>query len=441
MAATVGFGEALRRHCGYVLGLAVAALALAMATHHPTIAPARPDPLAKLDSRMVAVKALIVAGDVPAAIIKLRATFRLDGTDGFGALRQFSMLVLERGLEDKDPFERYFAASALAKGGNYQGVYLLERGIRANPDLSLKMAAADGLADAGDAYAVGVLQKLYFAADPFDRRIVAEAMCDARDPASITVLSDAASGPDQSLRLAGLQGLGKLGNPAAAPLLRRIIASDAAPIERAMAAESLLKLGEPVDLNLVEGILNDTTKGSARPVAALALGYAHDPRVVTVLKLALADDDLDVRIGAATSLTHYMEPAGAAYLKQAMTDMDDTVTRQHVGQVMDQLSLAGGYDVLIAAVGATDPNLQMSGIRALGLDGGQKELEVLTALLPHTTDPLMRAQIAWSIGRIGQARGIETLIAMVQEEDPAVRYTASDALDITAQRLLAAASS
>jgi len=53
----------------------------------------------------------------------------------------------------------------------------------------------------------------------------------------------------------------------------------------------------------------------------------------------------------------------------------------------------------------------------------------------------MRAQIAWSIGRIGKVRGIETLIAMVQEEDPAVRYTASDALDVTAQRLLAAAQS
>jgi HEAT repeat protein len=241
--------------------------------------------------------------------------------------------------------------------------------------------------------------------------------------------------------LAGLQGLGKLGNANAAPLLRHVMTSDGAPIERAMAAESLLKLGQPVDVDAIERILSDTTKGSARPVAALALGYTHDPRVVPLLKRALTDDDLDVRIGAAASLTHYRDPAGANYLKQAMTDMDDTVTRQHVGQVMDQLSFVGGYDVLIAAIGANDPNLQMSGIRALGLDGGQKELEVLTALLPHTTDPLMRAQIAWSIGRIGRARGIETLIAMVQEEDPAVRYTASDALDVTAQRLLAAAQS
>src|SRR5579863_4679756 len=146
MARAVGSGKAWRRYLWlYTLGLGVVALALASTMRRPPSEQARPDPLLKLDSRMVAVKELIVAGDLPAAATKFRATYRLDGSKGFSALRQFSMLVLERGLGDKDPFERYFAASALAKGGNYQGVDLLARGIRANPDLSLKMAAADGL--------------------------------------------------------------------------------------------------------------------------------------------------------------------------------------------------------------------------------------------------------------------------------------------------------
>jgi len=52
------------------------------------------------------------------------------------------------------------------------------------------------------------------------------------------------------------------------------------------------------------------------------------------------------------------------------------------------------------------------------------------------TDPLMRAQIAWSLGRISQPSAIVTLIELVQEQDPAVRYTAADALDRTAQRLV-----
>jgi HEAT repeat protein len=40
------------------------------------------------------------------------------------------------------------------------------------------------------------------------------------------------------------------------------------------------------------------------------------------------------------------------------------------------------------------------------------------------------------LGRIGSPNGIEMLLAMVQETDPAVRYTAADGLDHTAMHLL-----
>ncbi|MGH7881251.1 MAG: hypothetical protein ACREQD_17390, partial [Candidatus Binataceae bacterium] len=98
--------EALGRHWWrYALGVALVALVLTATLRRRAPEQSRPDPLAKLDSRMVAVKDLIDAGDLPAATTKLRATYRFDRSEGFGALRQFAMLVLERGLQDKDPFE------------------------------------------------------------------------------------------------------------------------------------------------------------------------------------------------------------------------------------------------------------------------------------------------------------------------------------------------
>jgi HEAT repeat protein len=203
-----------------------------------------------------------------------------------------------------------------------------------------------------------------------------------------------------------------------------------------MAAVSLLRLGQTADLGSIRQLLATAKSGQARPVAALALGYARDPSVVPVLKQELADEDLDVRIAAATALTHYREPDGVAYLKSALVNEDDSVSREHTGQVLDQVAFDGGYEVLIAAAGSPDTNLQMQGVRALGLNGGAKEIALLSEMLPHASDPLMRAQIAWALGRIARADGIALLIGLVQESDPAVRYTAADALDRTAQRLL-----
>jgi HEAT repeat protein len=389
------------------------------------------------DAGMRPIAQLVSAGDMPGAAARLDAAYHFNQRPGLSALRAFSLLVLERGLREPDVFERYFAASALAKGGRRDGVSLLESGFKTSPDLSVKMAAADGLGDIGDAYAVEILRKLYSAASEFDRRIVVNSLADASDPTAIVVLSDAAGRSDQKLRLAALQGLGKLGNRDAAPLLRKIMIAPGVPIEQAMAASALLRLGEAADLSLIRQVLVNPKNGQARSVAALALGYARDPSVVPTLRHELADDDLDVRIAAAAALTHYRERDGVDYLKHALVDEDDSVSREHAGQVLDQVAFDGGYDVLTAAAGSLDQNLQMSGVRALGLGGGAKEVALLSEMLPHTSDPLMRAQIAWSLGRIAQSDGIAILIALVQEKDPAVRYTAADALDRTAQRLLA----
>ncbi len=51
-------------------------------------------------------------------------------------------------------------------------------------------------------------------------------------------------------------------------------------------------------------------------------------------------------------------------------------------------------------------------------------------------DPIAHAEVAWALGRIGGRGSVAPLIAMVSELDHTVRYTAADALDRTAIRLL-----
>lgn len=73
--------------------------------------------LAITDPSMVAIRNLVARGNFSQATGKLNTTYRFDHESGLIALRQFSIIVLQRGLKERDLFEQCYAASALAAGG------------------------------------------------------------------------------------------------------------------------------------------------------------------------------------------------------------------------------------------------------------------------------------------------------------------------------------
>jgi len=387
------------------------------------------------DPSMVAIRNMVVAGHLSQATAKLNTTYRFDNPSGLIALREFSLIVLQRGLKEHDLFERCYAASALAAGGEEQGLQMLTDTFQNNPDLSVKMAVADGLGEVGDKKAVAILSYLYYHGEPFDRRIIVNGLSSATDPSALSVLSNAMQQHDPQLRLAALKGLGQIGNPKAIPVLKKAVATSSNAFERVIAGRSLLMLGDNSGVGAIRSVLTDHSAGNARAPAAIALGFTGDRSVVPVLRTALTDEDIDVRIGAAAGLTHFGDPGGIAYLKGAMNDAD-RITREHVGQVLEDVAFVGGHEVVMAALVSPDPNLSMSAVRAIGLHGGEREVPLLNGLLQRTNDAVARADLAWALGRIASHDGISVLIEMVREEEPAVRYTAADALDRTAKRLL-----
>ena len=75
------------------------------------------------------------------AVEKLRKRYRLDSREGLTALRDLSLGVLREGLKDDDPYERCYAASALAAQGDWSGGAVLEEGV-ASSDMALRRAAS-----------------------------------------------------------------------------------------------------------------------------------------------------------------------------------------------------------------------------------------------------------------------------------------------------------
>lgn len=277
--------------------------------------------LAITDPSMVAIRNLVATGDLSDATDKLNTTYRFDHESGLIALRQFSIIVLQRGLKERDLFEQCYAASALAAGGESEALQMLANTFQTNPDLSVKMAVADGLGEVGDRKAVAILGHLYHHGEMLDRRIIVNALSSVTDPSAIVILSDAARQSDPAVQIAALKGLGRLGNRDAKPLLRLALAK-AQTFERVTAAQALLMLGDGSGAGLLRTTLNDHSDSNARAMAAVALGYAHNPASAPMLKQALTDQDIDVRLGAAAALTHYHDPGAVAYLRGAIRDPD-----------------------------------------------------------------------------------------------------------------------
>jgi HEAT repeat protein len=419
----------------FAAGMAVLALLRGNSTTRSSYSSALTISDPSSDPSMNVISTMVERGDLRGASAMVGSSYRFDKPAGLLALRRFSVLVLRRGLQEYDPYERCYAISALAAAGDRDQIAQLVRIFQRTRAAGLKMAVADGLGDVGGADAVEALGRLYSWAGPSYRWIVVNGMAEAHDPGAIELLSRSLTVPDRAIRLAAEKGLGQLGNREAVRILRRSLAATQDPFERATTGYSLLRLGDLSAEQAVEAILRDHVDDNARAVAALALGRARDPRVVALLRAAISDHNLDVRIGAAVALTHYADPRGAEYLKAAMRD-EDSATRLHVGQLLDEVEFRKGREVVMTAAASADSELSLRGIRAIGLSGGDREVGFLVRLADTAGDPIARAEVAWALGRIGTADSVSPLIAMVAELDHTVHYTAADALDRTAIRLL-----
>lgn len=432
-ASVLTHGRGLVAVLGAAFALVVAAVSLLRV--NPTTRFPFASALSITDPSMTVIGTMVERGDLWGASAEVGSSYRFDKSADLIALRWFSVLVLRRGLKEYDPYERCYAASALAAAGDRDEIAQLVKIFQSTRKSNLEMAAADGLGDVGDADAVEALTQLYSWAEPSRREIVVNGAAEAHDPAAIELLSRALTVSDHMTRLSAAKGLGQLGNRGAIRILRRFQAAAHDPFEKATAAYSLLRLGDSSAAEIAEAILRGRVDDDARAMAAVALGRARDPRVVTLLRDTIRDHNIDVRIGAAVALTHYGDPAGTEYLEAAMRD-EDSITRLHVGQLLDEVEFQHAREVVMAAVASPDPDVSLLGIRAIGLLGGSGDIGLLVRLSDHTGDPIVRAEVAWALGRIGGAGSVAPLIAMVAEPDHTVRYTAADALDRTAARLL-----
>src|SRR4029077_14054706 len=96
------------------------------------------------DPPMAVISAMVERGDLWGATARIGSSYRSDNPSGLVALRSFSMLVLRRGLQEYDPYERWYASSALAAAGDRDEIAQLVKIFQGTGKIGLQMPAAEG---------------------------------------------------------------------------------------------------------------------------------------------------------------------------------------------------------------------------------------------------------------------------------------------------------
>jgi HEAT repeat protein len=366
----------------------------------------------------------------------LRMQFRLDTRAGLVALRDFSLGVLREGLKDEDPYERCYAASALAGQGDWSGAGILENGVTAS-DPGLRRATIEGLGEIGRGEALRMLRRIYAESGPFGQLLVLQGLRSGGSAEAFDLQIEAVRHAEGSLRLQAVENLGLLGDARAIPAVRGLLArQDVRMFERVTAAHALLRLGDRSGVPLLLAALGGAP-GTGRAAATLALGYAKEERLVPVLTKLLQDSEIDVTIAAAAALSRYGKKDGLPRLRQALEDKD-AFTRRHVAMLLEHVEYDVAREVVLAGLEASDVDVRLAAAHMVGVAGDARDIGALTKLMRSDEDPMVRADVAWALGHMSSRKVIDPLIELVQEEVPTVRYTAADGLARTANRLIGA---
>ncbi|HTW86970.1 MAG TPA: HEAT repeat domain-containing protein [Candidatus Binataceae bacterium] len=387
------------------------------------IAPAR----IVVESGMGTIGGLVGAGKLAGAVRLLKSEYRFDSPSGAAALRDFSLTVLHQALNDPDPYERCYAATSLAAYDDWSGRPIIAAALD-SPNLLIQKAAVEGLAEAGNPEALSILERFYRLSGSVSQAIALHALAEVKAPAVMPILIEAATDPHSAGVFWAVNGLGRMGDRDALPYLHVLLVKSIDPMVRTEAAHSMILLGDRslgMTDTLEEGLGSGDMEVAAE--ATLALGDAHDPTTVGLLKETVSNNQAadQLRIAAAVALTHFGNDEG---LPMLMAALGDQRRRQDVLAMLDHLDFTVGRPLLLRALACDEPQVRLTAYEVIGRDGGEAEIGLLSDAIGRTTDPMDLAQIAWSLGRIGRPDSIPVLLNLVQNPAPEVRYTAAEAL-------------
>jgi HEAT repeat protein len=352
--------------------------------------------------RYHAVLSLRSLGD-PAAVPALCTVLEEDGNDAY-VCRNAAEALDEFGWEPSNDILK--AAYLMAKDRIDEAIEMDAAPfisiIEKRKEVGVPFKAIKILREIGDPQAVDPLIGLLTDKDEYIRLQSVITLGDLRDPRAVEPLINTLADKDRDVRTGAINALGQIGNARAVHALIDTAQDDPA------AVEVLEKVRNPSAVDTLLAVLVDEKKDEAiRYSAAKALGELGDPQSVAPLIATLQDNSREIREWAAAALGKIRDARAVAPLIATLADENWQVRKRAVNALEDLGELA--VNPLIAT-----------------LRDDSKDARRRTALIDEDKD--LRKSAAIALGRIGDTRAVEPLIASLKDEDEVVRKQVARAL-------------
>jgi len=277
--------------------------------------------------------------------------------------------------DDPDPGVRLTAARGLGRIADEKAIKALGEALASHPDVEVREVAAEALGRSGDAKAVASLLKV-FADEDTDanlRVVVADALAELRDDASVEPLVKILKGPFHPGRRLAAGVLGRSRNP---------------------------DVIEPLIWWMQNG-----PKGRDRASGALALGELGDPRAIDALVKAMnSDPHYRVWYGGAEALARIDDPRILRPLWRVMRRNDETPVRQSAARGLSTVRDPATVPRMIAFLSHRHRDLRDLGAQVLGTLRDPLAVEPLLKVLKNDTDEQVRESAAGALRAIDPDR-------------------------------------
>ncbi|MGA9771432.1 MAG: HEAT repeat domain-containing protein [Blastocatellia bacterium] len=336
-----------------------------------------------------AIRVLVGSLSEPDWRVRARAAQVLAHVSADAAVEQ-AVAPLAKGITDKDPIVRYYAAEALTGIGAKAVLPLIE--ILRSQRESDRARASRVLWRIGPPAVEGL----------------------------IAVVQDKNAAPES--RAAAAHALGVIADPRAIKSLTLLL-KDERYFVRQQAAFALGQMGEGAIVQLLESANSSTP--AIRESAIEALGSFKAPRAIDKLIEALSDSNPSVRSAAVKALGETQSPAAVTPLLSLLRDESGALKSQAAAALarLGQIALPS----LVTSLKDNRPSIRQLAAEALG-DIGSKEAVAPLIELIATDQSGARPEAIEALGKIGDSRAIAPILSAIRNGSVAVRKTGIGAL-------------
>lgn len=306
--------------------------------------------------------------------------------------------------------------------------------------------------------AVDALMSLLVDADASVRLAAVQSLQNLQDPAAIAALAKALKeDTDPRVREAAANALGEIDDTRAVPHLVEALRAERVSKVRARIIDALHELDDPRATPAIIPSLKDSS-ADVRRSAVSALEGLEDASAVGPLQALVRDPDVEVRRRLASALGSFDDASSLESIITLTRDADAEVRAQAVG-ALDDIEDARVAPALVAALGDRNADVReraanglgsIDGLRsapralidalndsdgdvrraaadALGSIGDEAAVPALKRLLT-ATDVDTRREVVEALKEIGGAEAVESLLGLLKDSDAEVRRMAAEAL-------------